>query len=516
LPQLLSLHVRPPGSRLLCLELDGIRLGVAGIAAICAALSSAPIPPLQALSLNDCGITDPPLALSNSDRSSSGTPSASVTAPGSGAFGVNATKSPLPAAAGVSSAGEICRLLATPGCRLVELSLRWNGLGERSVPLFAAALRANTSLHAVSASVRPEQRVPLQSLLRDSGSAAWSVCVAITPHAVPQAHTLHLYGSHQIDLSWNRLGRSSSCTTGTTSSSSGLSTSAAALLRRQTSLMAPPLAASMDASAALSGLWSSIADHPALLHVALESCGLSANDVSALEGLVSRQARLLGCLHLSGNEAPPPLPPPRLTLPSLQLSVAPVPSGVILLPRPALAGGSGVAAGRVLSRLCGHPQLPGSELWRVAPACWLCDRWVEELLVASVQPTESAPSSSSGGVAPPQQMLTNAKQERVFVATSSNGWLLQEMHRLQQATKARGGAPNSTQWTARVLLPPPSKSTDSAAARRVHAQLLGVFVRTETDATSADAPAAADHAEVVVDTRLPLARWDLALALDAR
>lgn len=110
LPRLLQ-HASAPGSRLVCLELDGLRgLGRGGVGALCRALGASPPPPLQALSLGDCGLSE-------------------------GAGG---------------GLDELCWLLAAPACRLVELALRWNALGAGAVAPLARALAANQSLHAVS------------------------------------------------------------------------------------------------------------------------------------------------------------------------------------------------------------------------------------------------------------------------------------------------------------------------------------------------------------------------------
>ena len=108
LPRLIR-HIAAPSSRLVIVELDGIRLGPGGVGALCTALGAAPAPPLQALGLNDCGLTG-------------------------GANG---------------GLEELCWLLAEPTCRLVELSLSWNGLGVGAALPLAAAIASNQSLHAV-------------------------------------------------------------------------------------------------------------------------------------------------------------------------------------------------------------------------------------------------------------------------------------------------------------------------------------------------------------------------------
>lgn len=110
LPRLVS-HVAAPGSRLVVLELDGLRLGQGGVGSLCRALAASPPPPLQALSLGDCGVSE-------------------------GAGG---------------GLAELCWLLAAPTCRLVELALHWNELGAAAAAPLARALAVNQSLHAVSA-----------------------------------------------------------------------------------------------------------------------------------------------------------------------------------------------------------------------------------------------------------------------------------------------------------------------------------------------------------------------------
>ncbi len=231
----------------------------------------------------------------------------------------------------------------------------------------------------------------------------------------------------QLDLSWNRLGRSLAAPLPSTPLTRGISPATDAAATGTTT--APSL---------LLDLWSAIADHPALLHVGLESCGLSDRDTAQLESLIMDRARLLGCLHVSGNGSAGQHQQHAASTAAASATGYRGTSSILPSPPP----------GRVLSRLSGHLHLPGSERWRVAPACWLCDRWVEmpitctlpandeqgeegscdprDLTPVTVETSASASASSSSSSAPP------VKRERVFVAVSGNGWLLQEMEQQRQ------------------------------------------------------------------------------------
>ena len=190
----------------------------------------------------------------------------------------------------------------------------------------------------------------------------------------------------------------------------------------------------------LGPLLHALAGHPRLLHVSLEHCGVSRGDMAALVRLVSGRAPLLACLHLAedgdavchADLAAAILAPPSeeeaaepaeaaAAAAALSLSLllppsaseaaggvhgswvpvqvqAEAPKTAVAVDMPTTTGGfakavssllaassgtgsgggsSGTSGRVILSRLCGHLHLEGSERWRLAGACWLCDRWSE-------------------------------------------------------------------------------------------------------------------------------------------